>query len=115
MSTTPSTTPMRLSIAGAVTPGGTLRAVLLIGHPMESGYRTLESGQRVPKNVIESIRVLLNGQLLLEAQTSIGISAHPYLAFPVPLPAQLDAGGLKLTVLWQDDSGARGELQRVLL
>jgi sulfur-oxidizing protein SoxZ len=106
--------PMRLNISGAVTPGATLAAVLLIGHPMESGYRTLDSGQRVPKNVIQNVRVQLNGQLLFEAETGIGVSAHPYLAFPVPVPVVIPASGLVLSAQWLDDKGQRGEIQRVL-
>jgi sulfur-oxidizing protein SoxZ len=106
--------PMRLNVTGTVNPGATLQAVLLIGHPMESGYRALDSGQRVPKNVIENIRVQLNGQLLLEAETGIGVSAHPYLAFPVPVPVVVPATGLLLSVQWLDDKGQRGEIQREL-
>ncbi|MGA8514599.1 MAG: thiosulfate oxidation carrier complex protein SoxZ [Burkholderiaceae bacterium] len=110
----PSKIPMRLNVTGNVSPGGTLQAVLLIGHPMESGYRTLDSGQRIPKNVIISIRAQMGGQTLFEAETGIGISANPYLAFPVPLPAAIPATGLVLSVQWLDDAGQRGEIQRAL-
>jgi sulfur-oxidizing protein SoxZ len=106
--------PMRLNFTGIVSPGATLQAVLLIGHPMESGYRTQDSGQRIPKNVIEKIRVQLNGQLLFEADTGIGISANPYLAFPVPLTAVMPAGGWVLKAVWLDDKGQRGEIERAL-
>lgn len=106
--------PMRLNVKGSVTAGATLAAVLLIGHPMESGYRTLDSGQRIAKNVITSIRVQLGGQTLFDAETGIGVSAHPYLAFPVPLPAALPAAGLVLSVQWVDDKGQRGEIKREL-
>jgi sulfur-oxidizing protein SoxZ len=106
--------PIRLNVTGAVKPGGILAVVLLIGHPMETGYRVLDSGQRIPKNVIESIQVKLNDQLLFEAETGIGISAHPYLAFPVALPAEFPADGLKMSVQWLDDKGQRGALEREL-
>jgi sulfur-oxidizing protein SoxZ len=106
--------PMRLNVTGTVSAGNTLAAVLLIGHPMESGYRTLDSGQRIPKNVITSIRVQLSGQSLFDADTGIGVSAHPYLAFPVPLPATLPPGGWVLSVNWVDDKGQRGQIQREL-
>lgn len=108
------TIPIRLNVTGEVKPGGTLAVVLLIGHPMETGFRVLDSGQRIPKNVIESIQVTLNEQLLFEAETGIGISAHPYLAFPVPLPADIPASGLKMRVQWLDDKGQRGVLEREL-
>jgi sulfur-oxidizing protein SoxZ len=106
--------PIKLNIAGDVKPSGTLAAVLLIGHPMETGFRVLDSGQRIPKNVIVSIQVKLNDQLLFEADTGIGISAHPYLAFPVALPTELPAAGLKMSVQWLDDKGQRGGLERDL-
>lgn len=117
MATTPAATPsipIRLNVTGEVKPGGILAVVLLIGHPMETGFRVLDSGQRVPKNVIESIQVRLNEQLLFEAETGIGISAHPYLAFPVVLPAEIPAAGLKMRVQWLDDKGERGALEREL-
>ncbi len=110
MATTP--IPMRLNVKGQVVAGNTLSAVLLIGHPMESGYRTLESGQRITKNVIIAIRAQLNGQTLFKAETGIGVSAHPYLAFPVPLPASVPQAGLVLSVDWVDDAGQRGEIKR---
>lgn len=115
--TTPATAPsipIRLNVTGEVKPGGTLAVVLLIGHPMETGFRVLDSGQRIPKNVIESIQVRLNEQLLFEAETGIGISAHPYLAFPVALPPDIPASGLKMSVQWLDDKGQRGALEREL-
>jgi hypothetical protein len=117
MATTPVSTPtipIRLNVTGEVKPGGTLAVVLLIGHPMETGFRVLDSGQRVAKNVIESIQVKLNEQLLFEAETGIGISAHPYLAFPVALPADIPASGLKLSAQWMDDKGQRGVFEREL-
>ncbi len=106
--------PIRLNLTGTVLPGATLKAVLLIGHPMESGFRTLESGQLVPKNVIETLQVRLNDSLLFRASTGIGISANPYFAFPVTLPAAVPPTGLHLSVSWADDKGQRGELKREL-
>jgi sulfur-oxidizing protein SoxZ len=121
MATTPATAPVstptipiRLNVTGEVKPGGTLAVVLLIGHPMETGFRVLDSGQRVAKNVIESIQVKLNEQLLFEAETGIGLSAHPYLAFPVALPADIPASGLKISAQWVDDKGQRGVFEREL-
>lgn len=112
--TDPAQFPIRLTIKGAVQPGAALQAVLLIGHPMESGFRTLDSGQLVPKNVIETIHVRLNGKTLFLASTGIGISAHPYFAFPVVLPEVMPPGGWRLSVVWADDKGQHGALEREL-
>ena len=81
--TTNANYPIRLTIKGDISAGATLQATLAIGHPMESGFRTLESGQRVPKHVIERITATLGSERLFDMETSIGISAHPYMVFPV--------------------------------
>jgi sulfur-oxidizing protein SoxZ len=105
---------MKLTVTGAVQSGATLQAVLLIGHPMESGFRTLDSGLRVPKNVIDTVTVRLGEQVVFQAKLGIGISAHPYLAFPVNLPSVLPPG-LTLRAEWVDDKAQRGETSRVLV
>jgi sulfur-oxidizing protein SoxZ len=105
---------MKLTLTGAVQAGATLQAVLLIGHPMESGFRTLDSGQRVPKNVIDTVTVRLADQVVFQAKLGIGIAAHPYLAFPVTLPPTLPVG-LTLRAQWVDDQAQRGDISRVLV
>jgi sulfur-oxidizing protein SoxZ len=104
---------MKLTVTGTVQAGATLQAVLLIGHPMESGFRTLDSGQRVPKNVIDTVTVHLGEQVVFKAQLGIGIAAHPYLAFPVTLPSPLPSG-IVLRAQWLDDRAQRGETSRAL-
>jgi sulfur-oxidizing protein SoxZ len=114
----PAPIPMRLTMKGDIKTARLVQAVLAIGHPMESGYRVLESGERVPKNVIERITVRLGDTLLFEMQTSIGISAHPYMAFPVMLSQALrdkaSSGSMRIVAAWTDDQGQRGELSRDL-
>ena len=105
---------MRLTLKGDLKTGATVQATLAIGHAMESGFRTLESGQRVPKNVIERITVSLGSERLFELETGIGISAHPYMVFPITLPQAPPDKGLRLVVTWTDDLGERGELIRDL-
>lgn len=107
--------PMRLTLKGEVRAGAMVQVVLSIGHVMESGFRTLDSGARVPKNVIERITVRLADEWVFAASTGIGISAHPYLVFPLFIPKEAPSKGLRLVVTWQDDKGQRGELARTLL
>ena len=102
---------MRISFVGPVRAGRELEVRLLIGHPMDTGYRTDDAGLRIPKNIIESIRVRLGEQLLFDADVGIGIAANPYLAFSLLVPAQ----GGSLTVEWVDDQGRRGQTQKLLL
>ena len=103
--------PIRLSLIGPVRAGREVEVRLLIGHPMDSGYRTDDAGQRIARNIIESVRVQLDGLLLLESQVGIGVSANPYFSFPLQVPAR----GGTLSVEWVDDRGERGQLQKLLL
>lgn len=103
--------PSRLSFAGAIRPGNTIEARWIVGHPMETGFRLDDSGRRIERNVITQVRVLLAGKLILDIETGSGMSANPYLAFPVQVPAD----GGTLSVQWQDDAGRRGSVQQLLL
>jgi hypothetical protein len=109
---------MRLTVRGDIKTARMVQGVLAIGHTMESGFRVLDSGGRVPKNVIEKITVHLGTELLFEMDTGIGISAHPYMVFPIPLSQAIrdkaSQGSMRLLASWVDDSGARGELSRDL-
>ena len=110
--------PLRLTIKGDIKTARLVQAVLAIGHPMESGFRVLDSGERVPKNVIEKITVRFGDQLLFEMITGIGISAHPYMAFPIILSEAVrdraSTGSMRLTATWTDDQGQRKEHSRDL-
>ena len=110
--------PMRLTIKGDIKNAPLLQGTLAIGHAMESGFRVLESGERVSKNVIEKITVRFGNQLLFELDAGIGISAHPYMVFPIPLSQAIrdkaSEGTMRLVATWVDDQGQRGELSRDL-
>jgi hypothetical protein len=112
------TIPMRLTIRGDIKTARMVQGVLAIGHGMESGFRVLESGARVPKNVIEKITVGMGNELLFEMDAGIGISAHPYMVFPVFLSEAIrqkaSEGSMRLVARWVDDKGESGELVRDL-
>lgn len=112
------TIPMRLTIKGDIKTARLVQGILAIGHVMESGFRTLDSGERVPKNVIEKITIRFGNKLLFELDSGIGISAHPYMVFPIPLSEAIrdkaSQGSMRLIATWMDDQGQRGELSRDL-
>jgi len=103
--------PSRLTFVGTIRPGNTIEVRWITGHPMETGFGVDPSGQRVLRNVITSIRVTLDGRLLLEAEPGTGISANPFLAFSLVVPP---AGGT-LAVEWIDDAGRRGNVAKTLM
>lgn len=103
--------PSRLSFVGRVRPGNTIEARWIVGHPMETGFRLDDFGKRIERNVITVVRVLIDGKLVLDVEPGTGLSANPYLAFPLTVPA---TGGM-VSVEWLDDAGRRGSVQQLLL
>jgi sulfur-oxidizing protein SoxZ len=93
----------RINVPGAVARGKPFEVRIIIRHPMETGYRTDESGRSIPRNVIQSFVCRYNGDVAFRARLSSGIAANPYLRFFV---TARESGSL--TFEWTDDSGARG-------
>ena len=103
--------PSRLTFVGPIRAGNIIEARWIVGHPMESGFRMDDSGQRLARNIVTQVRVLLNGKLILDVEPGTGLAAYPYLAFPVLVPAD----GGSVVVEWLDDTGNRGSTQQLLL
>ena len=102
----------KLAFMGAVKPGATVQARWSATHPMDSGFRVDDSGRSIPRNIIHSVSVFLNEQLILEADLGTAMTSPVYLAFSLVVPAE---GGM-VKVVWKDDLGVMGEtLQRLVL
>jgi sulfur-oxidizing protein SoxZ len=102
----------RLAFAGTLKAGATIEARWSAAHPMDSGFRVNDVGQKIPRNIIHTVKVLLNAQLILEADLGTAMTSPVYLAFPLQVPA---AGGV-VRVLWFDDAGQSGEtVQRLVV
>jgi sulfur-oxidizing protein SoxZ len=101
----------RLAFAGLLKAGGTVEARWSAAHPMDSGFRVDDSGQKIPRNIIHTVKVLVNEQLILEAELGTAMTSPVYLAFPVQVPA----GGGMVRVLWIDDTGQAGETTQRLV
>lgn len=104
--------PIRISVIGSPKPGSEVEVRILIAHPMETGFRIAENGiDKVPKNIIEKIRVKMDQQVLFEAQVGTGVAANPLLSFIVPVK---DVSSV-FSVEWEDDRGATGRAERELI
>jgi sulfur-oxidizing protein SoxZ len=103
--------PSRLTFAGTMRPGNTIEARWIVGHPMETGFSINDSGQRILRNVITQVRVLLDDRLIMELEPGTGMSANPYFAFSLTVPPQ----GGSVRVEWLDDAGRRGSVQHALV
>ena len=102
--------PSRLQFVGEARVGRTVEARWIVRHPMESGLRVNDSGQRIPRNIIEQVWVRVNGELVLEIEPGTGLSANPYLVFSLTVPSSAAV----VVVEWRDDRGQTGRVQQVL-
>jgi sulfur-oxidizing protein SoxZ len=104
--------PIRLSIIGNPIVGKEVEVRVLIGHPMETGYRLGDGGnERIPKNIIESIVIKLNQRVLMNAELGTGIAANPLISIFVEVPKE---GGM-ISVEWRDDLGKQGKAEKMLI
>ncbi len=74
-----------------------------IRHAMETGYRTGESGEHVPRNVIRRFACRYNGTPVFAIRVTSGIAANPYFRFFLTAG---ESGALDFE--WVDDAGVRG-------
>ena len=93
----------RITVPSAVARGKPFEVRIIVRHPMETGYRTDESGKSIPRNVIRSLTCRYNGEDVFSARLSSGIAANPYLRFFVTAK---ESG--QLVFEWVDDAGVRG-------
>jgi len=92
----------RINIPAKVVRNEPFEVRLQIRHPMETGYRTDDTGKAIARNVVRSVTCRYNGDLVFAAQLSSGIAANPYLRFFVTARA---SGELQFE--WVDDAGVR--------
>lgn len=103
--------PSRLTFVGELRSGRTIEARWIVRHPMDSGLRVDDSGQRIPRNIIEQVSVRVNGVLVLDIEPGTGLSANPYLAFPLVVSPQ----ACWVQVDWRDDRGRQGRTEQRLV
>jgi sulfur-oxidizing protein SoxZ len=92
----------RINIPAKVARNEPFEVRLQIRHPMETGYRTDDTGKAIARNVVRSVTCKYNGDLVFAAQLSSGIAANPYLRFFVTARASGE-----LVFEWVDDAGVR--------
>ncbi len=94
----------RVSVPAEVARGKPFEVRILIRHPMETGYRSDDSGTAIPRNVLSAFTCRYNGETVFSARLGPGIAANPYLRFFV---TARDSG--PMTFEWIDDAGVRGD------
>lgn len=82
--------------------GSIVEVKALVNHVMETGQRRSADGTLIKRNIINSFTATFAGKEVFRAELHSGISANPYLAFFMRVPA---AGILELT--WVDDDNQK--------
>lgn len=80
---------------------------IIIVHPMRTGRSKNEDGQLMPAHFMQLMQVVMNGQVIIDAQTGTAISRNPYFTFYLQ-DARI---GDVITVNWQDNRGLEGHGQ----
>ncbi len=99
----------RIKIPDSVKRGEVFEIRLLIRHPMETGFRYNNVGQKIPKNIVKTVTCRYNGEEIFQAELFPGIAANPYLSFFTTA----EASG-ELEFVWTDDTGVTTSAQMAL-
>src|SRR5690348_11446601 len=70
-----------INVPKRVKRGEAFEVKLLISHPMESGQRRDATGERIPRDIINSFVCTFGGEEVLRADLFPAIAANPFLAF----------------------------------
>ncbi|HEX7156794.1 MAG TPA: thiosulfate oxidation carrier complex protein SoxZ [Burkholderiaceae bacterium] len=92
--------PMKIK---AVARDGFTEVKVLMQHPMETGLRKDDAGDRVPAWFITDVTATHLDRVVLQAQFGTSISRNPYLAFRF----KGGAPGDRITISWLDNKGDR--------
>ncbi len=80
--------------------GEVIEIRVLIGHPMETGYRPGADGKVLARDIIRRFVCRYNGEQVFAAELHPAMAANPYLAFYTVAVA---SG--KLEFRWEGDNG----------
>ena len=98
-----------LTVPERVARGEAFEVRALAQHPMETGYRRGSDGALLPRELLRRIEVRFEGELVFSAELHAAVSANPFVAFWLRVPASGT-----LTVDWQGDRGvAQRESRRI--
>lgn len=82
---------------------GGVDVMVLMLHPMESGLRRDAEGRQIPAHFITDATVMVDDQIVLEAELGIATARDPLLQFRLEaVPARA-----RLRVQWRDNRGSR--------
>ena len=89
-----------ISVAARARRGEIVEIKTLVSHPMETGYRRSQVGERIPRDIIRLFVCTYNGVEIFRAELHPAIAANPFIVFPT---VATESG--TLTFQWTGDNG----------
>lgn len=83
--------------------GEVVEVKALMTHPMETGRRKDKDGNLVPAHYIQTVELLHNGNLMMEAEWGGAISTNPFFSISL----NNVAAGDTIEVRWVDNKGEK--------
>jgi sulfur-oxidizing protein SoxZ len=90
----------RIKLPKEAKKGDVIEIKTLISHPMENGQRKDQSGNTIPRKIINKFTCEFNGKPVFSVDLETAIAANPYLQFS----ARVDESGT-FKFSWVDDDG----------
>jgi sulfur-oxidizing protein SoxZ len=91
----------RVKVPKTASAGEVITLKTLISHQMESGQRKDDSGNVIPRSIINRFTCDFNGQNVIDVTLEPAISTNPYFQFEATVP---ESG--EFTFTWYDDDGS---------
>lgn len=89
-----------ISVPARARRGEIVEIKTLVSHPMETGYRRSQVGERIPRDIIRLFVCTYNGVEIFRAELHPAIAANPFIVFPT---VATESG--TLTFQWTGDNG----------
>jgi len=89
-----------VSVPAAVKSGELIELKALIRHPMETGFRHTQNGERIPRNIITEFSCTYAGEPVFSAKLYPSVTANPLLTFFLRA-----ATTAELVFRWRGDNG----------
>lgn len=90
---------------------GKVEVLVLINHPMETGFRKDKaSGKPIPAHFIKELTLEHNSKLVAAATMGLGVSENPLIGFRLANAKNGD----KIKVGWNDNKGETGTAEAVV-
>ena len=91
----------RVKVPASAAAGEIIEIKALISHPMHTGLVEDQDGNTIPRNIINTFRVLFEGEEVFSVDMEPAVSANPFVTFPF----RAVRSGV-FDFVWVEDGGA---------